>query len=261
MCSGIAHDPLQRDIFTPLFLGALITIPDEKTMSNPGALARWMLDSRITISCLTPAMGQVLTCGFETDADVSTCCLEELRCVFFVGDLLIKRDVMRLMRLAPNVHCINMYGSTETQRAVGFLELSDASLLSNMKEVIPVGRGMKDIDMLLLNEAGNLAGVGELAEIFVRSPHLSAGYLRLPEETQARFVRNPFTNVSGDRMYKTGDLGRYMVSGCVECNGRVDDQVKLRGFRVELGEINAFLSKHEWVDKNVTVLRYKLLFR
>jgi L-aminoadipate-semialdehyde dehydrogenase len=255
MCSGLAHDPLQRDIFTPLFVGAPIVIPTDETLTKAGSLARWMQQHRISVSCLTPAMGQVLTFGFTSDADFSDCVLDKLRLVFFVGDLLIKRDVARLMRLAPNVHCINMYGSTETQRAVAFLELRSADELALMKEVIPVGRGMKDVDLLLLNKAGNLAGIGELAEIFVRSPHLAAGYLDLPVETHSRFIRNPFRREPSDRMYKSGDLGRYTVSGAVECSGRVDDQIKLRGFRIELAEISAVLSKQRFVDRSVTLLQ------
>lgn len=265
MCSGIAHDPLQRDIFTPLFFGASVAIPTDQEVSEPGQLARWFKQQAITVTCLTPAMGQLLTSednpGFE---------LQTLRNAFFVGDCLIKRDVLKLKRLAPAVHCINMYGSTETQRAVGYIEIIEESELSSMKEVIPVGKGMKDVQLIILNQSGKLTGVGELGEIYVRSPHLAYGYIASEEVNREKFIINPFhphyndaeksrvesaMELKEDRLYKTGDLGRYMITGDVECAGRADDQVKIRGFRIELGEINAFLSKHPLVKENITMVR------
>src|SRR5690606_18086627 len=114
--------------------------------------------------------------------------------------------------------------------------------------------GMKDVQLLLLNSASSLAGVGEVAEIYVRSPFLAKGYLGLPEATREKFLVNPFTGHSWDLLYKTGDIGRYMPNGAVECAGRADDQVKIRGFRIELGEISAHLSKHEYVKETITIV-------
>eukprot|EP01116_Phalansterium_solitarium_P003577 TRINITY_DN1439_c0_g1_i1.p1 TRINITY_DN1439_c0_g1~~TRINITY_DN1439_c0_g1_i1.p1 ORF type:complete len:1931 (+),score=838.25 TRINITY_DN1439_c0_g1_i1:91-5883(+) len=248
MCSGIAHDPLQRDIFTPLFFGAAVYIPSQDDIVTPGRLAEWMAAQSVSVSCLTPAMGQLLT----TAVDVSPLRIP-LRAAFFVGDMLAKRDVLRLRKLAPSVACINMYGSTETQRAVGYFEVpADPDVLGSMKEVIPCGYGMRDVQLLVINNAGLLCGVGELGEIYVRSPHLAKGYMGLDG---GKFVVNPFTSQPADRMYRTGDLGRYMADGVAECIGRADDQVKIRGFRIELGEINATLSKHPAVKENVTVVR------
>jgi L-aminoadipate-semialdehyde dehydrogenase len=249
MCSGIAHDPLQRDIFTPLYFGASIYIPTEKEISEPGQLSRWMRKSKISITCLTPAMGQLLTSEVGSENMIP-----DLRVALFVGDLLIKRDVLRLFSIAENVSLINMYGSTETQRAVGYFDVPRD--LSQFKEVIPVGSGMKDVQLLILNKSGEMAGIGEVAEIYVRSPHLAMGYLGLPDQTSQRFLQNPLSSDPVDRIYKTGDLGRYRSQdGVVECAGRADDQIKIRGFRIELGEINAFLSKHSSVKENVTIVR------
>eukprot|EP01121_Diplochlamys_sp_Union-15-3_P007669 TRINITY_DN1967_c0_g1_i2.p1 TRINITY_DN1967_c0_g1~~TRINITY_DN1967_c0_g1_i2.p1 ORF type:complete len:765 (-),score=135.67 TRINITY_DN1967_c0_g1_i2:104-2398(-) len=149
-----------------------------------------------------------------------------------------------------------MYGSTETQRAVGhFVVPDDETELKNLKEVIPCGRGMKDVDLLLLNNANILAGIGEIAEIYVRSHHLAKGYVSNDETSSQKFIPNPFTDIPGDRLYRTGDLGRYTTQGILECMGRADDQVKIRGFRIELGEINAVLSRHPQVKENVTIVR------
>ena len=101
-----------------------------------------------------------------------------------------------------------------------------------------------------------MCGVGEMGEIYQRSPHMAAGYLGLEVATKEKFIVNPF-NASNprDRLYKTGDIGRYMPDGIVECAGRADDQVKIRGFRIELGEIDTHLSQHPSIRENVTIVR------
>ena len=97
--------------------------------------------------------------------------------------------------------------------------------------------------------------MSELAEIFVRSPHLARGYLDDPAMTAARFITNPFTDQPGDRLYRTGDLGRYRPEGTVEFAGRADRQVKIRGFRLEPGEVERALAQHPGVRESVVVLR------
>ena len=243
MLSGLAHDPLQRDIFTPLQLGASLSIPDPGEIGTPGWLARWMKQEGITITNLTPAMGQIIT---ETAGDDA---LSSLRYAFFVGDMLTRHDVARLKKLAPSVASINLYGTTETQRAVGFY-MQEAA-----KETLPVGRGIDGVQLLVLNAAGGLAGIGELGEIYFRSPYLARGYQDDDELTRQRFITNPFTGVQDDRLYKTGDVGRYLPDGNVEMLGRMDDQIKIRGFRVELGEIRASIAEHSAVQDCAVLAR------
>eukprot|EP00051_Salpingoeca_urceolata_P007651 m.99362 g.99362 ORF g.99362 m.99362 type:complete len:1315 (-) comp15332_c1_seq1:111-4055(-) len=248
MLSGIAHDPIQRDVFTPIFFGAQIHIPDAEDIGNPGALAKWVAEHEVTVTHLTPAMGQLLTANADTP-------MPSLRTALFVGDVLTKRDILRLQRLATNVTAVNMYGTTETQRAVTFMKIENRpGVMSVMKEILPAGRGMKDVQLLVINDCNNLGGIGELGELYVRSPHLSAGYMGLPDATAAKFVTNPFTNDPKDRMYKTGDMGRFLHNGIVECIGRADDQVKIRGFRIELGEIDTYIGQHPSVRETKTLV-------
>ena len=278
MLSGIAHDPIQRDIFTPLFLGAQLLIPAKEDIQNE-KLAEWMRSHRATVTHLTPAMGQILVGGASAE-------FPDLHHAFFVGDVLIKRDCRLLQNLAPNVNIVNMYGSTETQRAVSYYEIPNRSehpgYLDGLGDVIPAGRGMLDVQVLVVDRSGQsrLCAPGIVGEIFVRAGGLAEGYLGLPELTQNKFVENWFVNAQKwlekdkigraseqgevwrefylgprDRLYKTGDLGRYTAEGDVECCGRVDSQVKIRGFRIELGEIDTFLSQHRLVQENVTIVR------
>jgi amino acid adenylation domain-containing protein len=258
MLSALGHDPLHRDIFTPLQLGACICIPNQEDIEVAGRIAEWMKHERVTIAHLTPAMGQLLT---ETVRDSQPCQVTSLRYAFLVGDVLTQRDVARLRKLAPSVTCINYYGSTETQRAVSYFRVANNGHASNngglerTKEILPLGKGIEDVQLLLLNSAALLAGIGEIGEINLRSPHVARGYIGDDALTQERFIENPFTKNHNDRLYRTGDLGRYLPDGNVEPLGRADHQVKIRGFRVELGELEAMLGMHSGVRECVVIVR------
>ncbi|KAL1718198.1 hypothetical protein EV715DRAFT_252928 [Schizophyllum commune] len=278
MLSGIAHDPIQRDMFTPLFFGAQLHVPTADDIGIPGRLAEWMADSQVTVTHLTPAMGQLLSAQ-------ATRQIPHLQNAFFVGDVLTKRDCLRLQALAANVRIINMYGTTETQRAVSYFAIppvaQDPTFLATQKDIMPAGSGMIDVQLLVVNrhDKNVPCAIGEVGEIYVRSGGLAEGYLdadasaekfvnnwfaanaQPPKDT----IRHPKDGLPGpesrywkgvrDRMYRSGDLGRYMPDGIVECTGRADDQVKIRGFRIELGEIDTHLSQHPLVRENVTLVR------
>ncbi|KAL8849156.1 MAG: hypothetical protein Q9221_005833 [Calogaya cf. arnoldii] len=252
------------------------------TSGSEGRPKEWMKREGATVTHLTPAMGQILVGAASTE-------FPTLHHSFFVGDILIRRDVRRLQELAPNVNVVNMFGTTETQRAVSFFEVpsrnTDPSFLDKMTEVIPAGRGMLDVQLLVVDreDRNKQCSVGQIGEIYVRAGGLAEGYLgdELAELTKTKFVDNWFVEPRQwieqdkkrlaqqkekqpwrsyfkgprDRLYRSGDLGRYMPSGDVECTGRADNQVKIRGFRIELGEIDKWVSKHPLCQENVTLLR------
>lgn len=265
-------------MFTPLFFGAQLHVPTVDDIGTPGRLAEWMAASEVTVTHLTPAMGQLLSAQ-------ATCQIPSLRSAFFVGDVLTKRDCLRLQALAANVCIINMYGTTETQRAVSYFAIppisEDSTFLATQKDIMPAGEGMIDVQLLVVNrnDRNIPCAIGEVGEIYVRSGGLAEGYLDA-DATAEKFVNNwfsasrsprrdtirhPVEDLAGpesrhwkgirDRMYRSGDLGRYLPSGIVECTGRADDQVKIRGFRIELGEIDTHLSQHPLVRENVTLVR------
>ena len=266
-------------VFTPLFFGARLYVPTADDIGTPGRLAEWMADNEVTVTHLTPAMGQLLSA--QATRQIPT-----LRNAFFVGDVLTKRDCSRLQSLAANVRIINMYGTTETQRAVSYFLIpsvtEDPTFLATQKDIMPAGEGMIDVQLLVVNrnDKNVPCAVGEVGEIYVRSGGLAEGYSD-PNATAEKFVTNWFSantpprvdtilhppdgSAPGpetqfwkgvrDRMYRSGDLGRYLPNGIVECTGRADDQVKIRGFRIELGEIDTHLSQHPLVRENVTLVR------
>jgi non-ribosomal peptide synthetase component F len=157
LLSGLAHDPLQRDIFTAIWSGAAICVPGRQVLESPRALVAWLAENGITFAHLTPAMGQVLTSEPVGRA------LDDLRWVFFVGDRLLRGDVARLQDLSPNAGIINAYGSTETQRAVSMHIIEPGRKLPPGHEVLPLGKGIPGVQLILRNPAGDLCGVGCVA--------------------------------------------------------------------------------------------------
>ncbi|KAB8318928.1 amino acid adenylation domain-containing protein [Tolypothrix campylonemoides VB511288] len=250
MLSGLSHDPLLRDIFTPLSLGATLCIPQQQNIETPGKLADWMRQMQISVAHLTPAMAQLVTANTNSNTT-------DLRYVFFGGDVLTQQDVTRIRNFAPNTTCVNFYGATETPQAMGYFIIPNDSLgeESSFKETIPLGQGIEDVQLLVLSPKLQLAGIGEVGEIYVRTPYLASGYVGSDELTQERFIINPLTNITEDRLYKTGDLGRYLPDGNIEFLGRSDNQVKIRGFRIELGEIEAILGQYPAVQEAVVSAR------
>ncbi len=278
MLSGLAHDPLHRDLFTALWAGAAIVVPDPARLAEPGYLADWAARTGVTVCHLTPATGRLL--GEAPGGRPAR--LPALRWAFFLGEALTGADVARLAELAPEAAAVNLYGATETQRAVswqradgwrggsgpdrggwgredgvpdpnggrgaeGGMGVGRRRAVAGGSAVVPLGRGMPDVQLLVLGAGGGLCGVGEAGEVAVRSPHLAAGYLGDPAATARRFVPDPFGGpgpAGGGRLYLTGDLGRYRPDGAVEPLGRRDRQIQIRGFRVEPGEVEAALAAH-----------------
>lgn len=273
--SGIAHDPIQRDIMTPLFLGAQLLIPAKEDIQHE-RLSEWMNVWSPSVTHLTPAMGQILVGG-------ATAKFPSLRHVFFVGDILTARDCKALRQLGPSCAIVNMYGTTETSRAVSYFEIpsaeEDPTALDSLGDTIPAGWGMQDVQVLVVSQKDHtkMCGVGEVGELYIRAAGLAEGYLGDPEKNKEKFVNNWFVdnakwveaekaNDEGepwrryyksarDRLYKTGDLGQYLPSGAVLLSGRIDSQVKIRGFRIELNEIDANLSSSPLIRDCKTLVR------
>ncbi|HWH80218.1 MAG TPA: AMP-binding protein, partial [Candidatus Binatus sp.] len=239
MLSGLGYNHLQREVFTALTSGATLHIPAPAQMKSPDELAAWLNQWRITILHLTPALGRLLVTAAAPP-------IVSLRRIFFGGDLLTRQDVATMRRLAPKAKIVSFYGATETQRAVGYYDLDAENKADDVPNlaVVPTGRGAPDVQLILLTNCGQLAGAGELGELYVRSPHLASGYLDDEALTTANFVVNPFTGNGRDRLYRTGELGRYRPDGNVEWVGRRDRRVNVRGFRVELSELESALSQH-----------------
>ncbi|WP_131705304.1 non-ribosomal peptide synthetase [Xanthomonas citri] len=236
MLSGLGHDPLQREIFTPLCLGATLFIPDAEAIA-PHRLAEWLVGQAITFAHLTPAMAEVL-CATDIVGFPS------LRIAFVTGDKLGGATVSRLLSHNKAMRVLNSYGTTETQRATTYFEMSGSRAAAG---IVPVSETAPDTAIRVLNALGTACGLGETGDVFVESEALSRGYLNDPALTAAAFTTLP----GGRGRYRTGDIGYRQPDGTVRILGRKDGQVKIRGFRIEPGEIEATLRSLEGVKDAV----------
>ena len=248
MLSGIGHDPLLRDFLTPLSLGATLHVPSDAILADPREFACWMDERQITVAHITPARAQVLLLG----AQLLKRPLTSLRYLFFGGETLPPKLVDRCHSAAPNVEVINFYGATETPQAMGF-HRCDRTAASSTSISIPLGRGIRGVQLLVVEAAGKLCEIGEEGEVWIRTPYLSQGYLNDPAATRERFIVNPFTGVCEDKIYRTGDLGVFLPDGQVEFRRRQDRQLKVRGFRVEPREIETAIESHPSVQRAIVL--------
>lgn len=246
MLAGLAHDPLLRSIFTPLTLGGMLLVPDAATVREPLALRTFLAAHGVTVLHMTPSLGLLLAHDRATDAGSSR--LPQVRRVFFAGETLHRATVGLVAAVVPEAMLVNYYGTTETPQAMGYFVVTREQLDDDESDtIVPVGHGIQDVQLLVVDATGSRLGVGELGEIAVRTPFLSQGYLGMPAETAAKFVVNPATRDPADRMYRTGDLGLYRPDGAVLVQGRADRQLKIRGHRVELDEIETTIGQHAHV--------------
>jgi non-ribosomal peptide synthetase component F len=163
-----------------------------------------------------------------------------LKCILFGGEQVSVSHVQKFKKLYPNVQLNHVYGPTENTTFSTWYPIDD--LVPN-PTTIPIGAGIANSSVFILDENNQIAPVGVTAEICVGGHGLARGYLNQDELTKSKFIDHPF--LPGERLYKTGDLGKWLPEGAVEFIGRKDDQVKVRGFRIELGEIEHALLQNK----------------
>lgn len=236
MLSGLGHDPLLRDIFIPLVLGARLCVPEAAVPRDPAQLFAWLRDEQVTVAHLTPQLVRLLALAPAAKAGHRLA----LRLAALAGDQATAADVAALRALAPGARVVNFYGTTETPQAQAWYEIPRDRLSGSSGDPLPVGRGIDGALLLVLGPCGQPAAAGELGEVLIRSRHLAARYFD-PELTRLRYGSSPGSDAE-DRFFRTGDLGRYRPDGAVVLAGRADGQVKIHGFRVETGEIEAALT-------------------
>ena len=237
--SGLAHDPLLRDVLMPLWAGASACFPPGDVYSAPGLLYAWLRDQQISIIHLTPSLCHLL---LNIPQSESHPVLPHLRLAFFGGETLTPKLAARFKVLAPNAVVVNCYGSTETPQVMAVhvwdAPSSNASVTGAAElSSVPIGRGIEGVQLILLAAGDRFCGVGEIGEVCVRTPYRASRVEDISGRPCASLISNPFSSAAQDLLYRTGDYGRYLRDGTVVFAGRRDRQVKIRGFRVDLGEI------------------------
>ena len=233
--TSLSFDPVLRDVFLPLTSGASVCLPEEGLLP-PENVLDWLEKERITILHTVPTLARAWLDGHMGKTE-----LHALRCVFLAGEPLTD-DLVRLWRGVVGAGCqiVNLYGPTETTMVKSYYIVP----VDVLPGVQPAGGPLPNTQLLVLSDRGRQCGVGELGHIAIRTPFRTLGYLNSPDENEKRFVRNHFREDERDLIYLTGDRGRYRLDGSLEVLGRVDDQVKVRGVRVEPAEVAAVLARH-----------------
>src|SRR5208282_524220 len=177
--------------------------------------------------------------------------------VFIVGGDTMLPEFLDLWNRTPlrSIRLINAYGPTETTITATAFDTTPWLRDCSTRQRIPIGRPLANREIYILNKYGNVVPVGVPGELYIGGDCLARGYLNQADLTAGNFIPNPFSGEPGTRMYKTGDLARYLSDGNIEFLGRIDHQVKIRGFRVELEEIEAVLRQHPAVGGTVVLAR------
>jgi len=243
----LSFDVSFQEIFATLTTGGILVIASEETRKNPGLLLNLLLTEKIERIILPNIALQILS----DEAIKSQTHLNSLKEVITSGEQLkISKRIRDFIQLTQ-ADLINQYGPTETHVITSHRLKKDE--IDNWPELPPIGKAIDNCHVYLLNEQLEKVSNGIEAEIYLSGLALAEGYVNNPELTNASFIENPF--VKGQKIYKTGDIGKLNSSGEIEFSGRKDEQVKIRGFRVELGEIEVQLTAIEGVSEAAVVAR------
>ncbi|MFO0760427.1 MAG: amino acid adenylation domain-containing protein, partial [Byssovorax sp.] len=242
--SSIAFDLTVTSLFAPLLSGKpVVLLPEDKSVLALGEALRDGDD--FSLVKLTPSHLEAISSQLDP-ATVAG----KARALIIGGEALLSHHVAFFREHAPKTRLINEYGPTETVVGCAVFEIPEGALASG---AVPIGRPIANTRLYVLDRGHNPLPVGVAGEIYIGGAQVGRGYLNRPELTAERFLADPF--VPGGRMYRSGDLGRHTASGDLQYLGRIDQQVKIRGNRVELGEIEAVLGQHPGVREVVVVLR------
>ena len=236
-----SFDGFLKDVFVPLCAGGVVCAPESRSIVLEGwRLADWLDIEQIEILHCVPSVFRSLL-----NEDLNDKYFEPMRYVVLAGEVLQPADVKRWMKIfGERIRLANFYGPTETTilKSFHFVKPEDADRPS-----IPLGKPIDGSLVMVIDSSGDLCGLGAVGEIHIKTPYRAHGYYGEPELTKEVFIQNPFNDDPSDILYKTGDFGRLIKGGDLEFLGRRDQQVQVRGVRVELGEIENLLRAHETV--------------
>ena len=236
--AGLGFDASVWELWPYLASGATVHLIPEIDRLSPARLWTWMVEQEITLSFMPTPLA-------EAALQVKIPGKLALRALLTGGDRLHDKLIDQVMPFKV----VNHYGPTENTVVATCAEV-DLHAAGDP----PIGKPIDNVQTYILDEQMQAMPVGVAGELYIGGDSLARGYLGRPELTQQKFVANPFSDIPGSKLYRTGDRVRYRPDGNIEFLGRFDHQVKLRGFRIELGEIESVLRKHEAVRNSVAML-------
>jgi len=235
----LCFDIAGLEIYLPLSMGARLEIASREVASDGSQLLSKLISSGATVLQATPASWRMLLeAGWEGSPQLKSLC---------GGEAVSRKLANQLVQKTGSLW--NMYGPTETTiwSTTARIEMEDAP--------IPIGKPIANTQIYILDKLQQPVPIGIAGELHIGGDGLARGYLKRPELTAEKFIADPFSAEPEARLYKTGDLVRYLPNGHIEFIGRIDHQIKIRGFRIELGEIEAVLRQHGSVNDTVVMVR------
>jgi amino acid adenylation domain-containing protein len=248
--ASFAFDVFSADVIRVLCSGGrLVIAPGELLLDAPG-LYELMRREAVEGIEVVPAVLRNLTQHLEASGQS----LDFMRAIVAGADALYVKDLEAVRRVGgPQTRVLNSYGLTEATIDSTYFESTEVDLPP--ERMAPIGRPFANTEIYLLDAGLQPVPVGVAGELHVGGPSLARGYLNHPGLTAAKFIPHPFAEESGARLYKTGDLARYLPDGNIEFLRRMDYQVKVRGFRIELEEIESLLATHPGVSQVLVMAR------
>ncbi|MDM9379431.1 amino acid adenylation domain-containing protein [Chlorogloeopsis sp. ULAP01] len=247
---SIAFDFSVWELWGALLHGGKLVIVPYWLSRSPEAFYQLLCKQNVTVLNQTPsAFRQLIQAEESLNHQLA------LRLVIFGGEALEISSLQPWFERHGDQYpqLVNMYGITETTVHVTYRPITMADLQVNPGSVI--GRPIPDLQVYILDQYQQLVPIGVSGEMYIGGGGLATGYLNRPDLTTEKFIPHPFNNQPDVRIYKSGDLARYLPNGDIEYLGRIDHQVKIRGFRIELGEIAGILTQHPAVQETAVLAK------
>ncbi|HEX5753854.1 MAG TPA: amino acid adenylation domain-containing protein [Archangium sp.] len=243
--SNTSFDGSTFELWVALLSGGCVVGVPRETALSPRALAAFLREQRISTAFLPTALFN------QTVAECPEA-FQTVKYVMFGGEAADVKSLRRVLERGAPRHLVNGYGPTENTTLSTFHEVRE---VPEGAVSVPIGRPLANSEAYVLDAWRQPVPVGVAGELYVGGDGLALGYLNRPELTAEKFVPHPFSTEPGAKLYRTGDLVKYLPDGRLEYLGRRDEQVKVRGFRIELGEVEAVLAKHPGVREVAVVAR------
>nr|WP_295869891.1 non-ribosomal peptide synthetase [uncultured Chitinophaga sp.] len=240
-------DASMRDIFVALCAGGTLCIPDEEVLSDGDSIVAWIERERINLLHCVPSLFKLIR-----TADLSGPVFHHLKWILLAGEKMLPYELSDwYARFGDSIQLVNLYGATETTLVKGFYFIQPEDHLASF---IPV-TAMPGAQFMVLDDALHACPEKVRGEIYIRTPYRAAGYLRDGGISNALFIQNPFSADNGDLLYRTGDIGRLHENGQLEILGRTDQQIKIRGIRIEPDDLKHNMLRYDGLTDAFVMVR------
>ncbi|MDB9435706.1 amino acid adenylation domain-containing protein, partial [Dolichospermum lemmermannii CS-548] len=248
--ASFSFDVFTGDLVRALCSGGKLVLCPRELLLEPEKLHQLMLQEKIDCAEFVPAVLRNLILYLEKNHK----CLDFMKLIICGSDSWYVQEYEKFRQFCgSSTRLINSFGVTEATIDSTYFETHTIDLC--VEQLVPIGCAFANTQIYILDRYLQPVPIGVPGELHIGGVGLARGYLNRPDLTQEKFIANPFSNQPNERLYKTGDLARYLPDGNIEYLGRIDNQVKIRGFRIELGEIEAALSQHPVVRETVVIAR------